>query len=81
MKKIRTKIRLSIRRAKRLLHKFHNRILTSITWIAGIVFLASASAVDSDSWIPFIMYCISGAWISLFVYANYGRTVKRHVHG
>lgn len=34
------------------------------------LFLVSISAMDSDSWIPYIMLFVSLAWLALFAYAN-----------
>ena len=45
-------------------------ILKAITALAGIIFMLSAFAVDSDSWIPFIICMASGAWLGFMALAN-----------
>lgn len=50
--------------------RIKNAILKTITAIAGLVFILSACALDSDSWLPFIALCISALWLSVFAYAN-----------
>ena len=62
-----TKFKNKWRKFKR---KAHNFILKSITWIAGILFLLSACAIDSPSWIPTIVCVVSMAWLGVFAYAN-----------
>lgn len=47
-----------------------NKILKTITWIAAILFIISATAVDSVSNIPRIICIASLAWILLYMYAN-----------
>lgn len=47
-----------------------NTVLKSIGWINGIVFLYFACCLDSDSWIPFIICCITGTYLGAFAYAN-----------
>ena len=48
----------------------HNFILKAITCIAGIMFLVSACAIDSPSWIPTIVCMVCMAWLAVFAYAN-----------
>lgn len=50
--------------------KAHNFILMSITYVAFIMFLVSACAIDSPSWIPTIVCVVCMAWLGLFGYAN-----------
>ena len=52
-----------------------NRVLKLITLINGISFLYFGSLLDSYSWIPGIICCITFAWLTLFAYAN-GYTYK-----
>lgn len=47
-----------------------NRILKTITVIMAVLFLLSASAIDSNTYIPHIVCAISEAWIVLFLIAN-----------
>lgn len=47
-----------------------NKILKATAWIMGILFLVSACALDSDSWIPHIVCMVSLLWLALFAYAN-----------
>lgn len=55
-------------------------ILKTTAAIMGILFILSGCALDSDSWIPYIVCYGSGAWLALFAYANgmfYGQEEKR----
>lgn len=47
-----------------------NKILKTTAAIMGILFLVSGCALDSISWIPFVVCGVSGAWLALFAYAN-----------
>ena len=47
-----------------------NRILKTTTVIMAVLFLLSASAIDSNTYIPHIVCAISEAWIVLFLIAN-----------
>ncbi len=47
-----------------------NIILKSVAYIMGGLFLVSACALDSDSWIPHIVCSVSILWLALFAYAN-----------
>lgn len=46
------------------------KILKALTIVAVIVMLISACAIDSDSWIPYIVCGISNAWLVLMTIAN-----------
>ena len=46
------------------------RILKTIAIIMGFIFMVSASALDSLTWIPTIMTVVSGLWLVLYAYAN-----------
>ena len=50
--------------------KTKKKLLNAITAFAGLIFIFSVSAVDSDSWIPFITLIVSGAWLALVAWAN-----------
>ena len=67
MQKAKIKAKIKVRKFKR---KAHNFILKSITYVAFVLFLLSACAVDSESWIPTIVLFVSMSWLSLFAYAN-----------
>lgn len=47
-----------------------NRVLKTIFTIDFMIFVGSAIALDSLSWIPFIVCCVSGSLLFLFLYAN-----------
>lgn len=55
---------------KRIKSKIKNFILKTITTVAGCTFLFMACALDSPSWIPFILCVVSAVWLVLFSYAN-----------
>lgn len=50
--------------------RIKNRILKTVTWVAVIVGLYSACAVDSQSWVPVIVCVACLSWIGIFTYAN-----------
>ena len=52
------------------MHKVKNFILKTVAWINYLLFLYFACWIDADSWIPFIICCITGAYLALFAYAN-----------
>lgn len=52
---------------KRLIHNF---ILKTITGIMLVILILSACLVDSATWIPTILFCISLSWLGLFAFAN-----------
>lgn len=45
-------------------------ILKATAYIAFIAYFTAACFVDSDSWIPFIIVCVSMGWLIIFAYAN-----------
>lgn len=56
---------------KRKLHKIRIAILKAITWIAGILFIISVCALDSeDITIPVMVMLASGLWLTLIMFAN-----------
>lgn len=48
-----------------------NKILKSITLISTLVFIASGSALDCQSWLPYIICGVSLVWLVLFFLANW----------
>ena len=54
-----------------------NFILKTITTIMAIIFIISACALDSHSWIPGILCAVSAAWLALFCYANDFEALQR----
>ena len=60
--------------------KRRTRIIRLSCYIAAVVFLISATALDSLTWIPFIPCCMSIGWLTLVGVANdpyRGREVKK----
>ena len=47
-----------------------NKILIAITVIMAIIFLVSASCLDSEGYFFYFTALGSGAWLALFAYAN-----------
>ena len=47
-----------------------NKILKAIAYIAGTLWIISACAIDSESWIPTIVCAVCTAYLALFSYAN-----------
>lgn len=47
-----------------------NKILWFITNINALSFIFMMLAVDSDTWIPFIIMCVNLAWLMLFCIVN-----------
>ena len=50
--------------------KNKNLILKAVAYIMGFLLLLSGCALDSDSWIPHIVFIVCMAWLTLFAYAN-----------
>lgn len=46
------------------------KIIRTSCWAAGGVCLLSASAFDSESWMPLVIFIISSLWLLLVLYAN-----------
>lgn len=46
------------------------RIVKISCYIVAVVFLISATALDSLTWIPSILCCVSVAWLALVGLAN-----------
>ena len=46
--------------------------LITITTIAMIVFLLSCCCLDSETMLPAVSLVISGAWLTVFYFANWG---------
>ena len=47
-----------------------NIILKVVACIMGILFLVSGCALDSDSWIPYIVCFVSLLYLAWFAHAN-----------
>ena len=47
-----------------------NKILKALAYMNFIAWCIAACAIDSDSWIPFIVVVITSLWLGLFGYAN-----------
>ena len=47
-----------------------NKILKTITGIMAVLFIVSASALDSNTYIPNFICAVSEVWIVLFMIAN-----------
>jgi hypothetical protein len=47
-----------------------NIILKTLGWLNFIAFIIAACAIDSYSWQPFIVCCITGTYLAVFAYAN-----------
>lgn len=54
------------------MRKVRQKIIKVITWIAAVMFVLFATALDSGTWIPAIVCGICGAWLFLVVLANCG---------
>lgn len=50
-----------------------NKILKAISYLAGIAFMYGGSALDSHSWLPYIICSVSLLWLGLMVVANWER--------
>ena len=48
-----------------------NKILKAITGLTTLVFIASGSALDSVSWLPYIICGVCLAWLIMFFIANW----------
>lgn len=47
-----------------------NKVLKAIAYIVGTLWIISACAIDSESWIPTIVCAVCTAYLALFSYAN-----------
>ena len=47
-----------------------NKVLKAIAYIVGTLWIISACAIDSESWIPTIVCAVRTAYLALFSYAN-----------
>lgn len=50
--------------------KRRTRIIRLSCYTAAVVFLISATALDSLTWIPFVVCCLSISWLGLVAMAN-----------
>ena len=50
--------------------RIKNTILKTVTAIMAVLFIVSATALDSPSRIPLVVCSIAEAWLLLFMYAN-----------
>ncbi len=48
-----------------------NKILKAVTTVAGLAFILSGCALDSQSWLPHIICGVSLLWLVLMVIANW----------
>ena len=47
-----------------------NIILKTLAYLSMFAWIVAACAIDSESWIPTIIICVTSAWLTLFAYAN-----------
>lgn len=57
--------------------KLGMKIFTAMNWTVGIIFLVSACAVDSASWIPAMVCACSIAYLGCALYINEAIQVRR----
>lgn len=50
--------------------KRRTRIIRLSCYTAAVVFLISATALDSLTWVPFVLCCLSISWLGLVAMAN-----------
>lgn len=53
-----------------------NLILKAVTVLAALALVVSACCLGSVSSVPHVAFLVSGAWIMLFMYANWDRLVR-----
>ena len=46
------------------------KMIRIANWVMGLMFIFSASVIDSDSYIPYIMVFVSGAYLLVLIIAN-----------
>ena len=49
-----------------------------LTEAAGIIWLVSACAIDTESWIPFVACLLSTLWLGLYVHVTNRRKERAH---
>ena len=52
------------------------KVLVTINYIAVFLFMLSACALDSDSWLPYIVCVVCEVWFFLMLIANRERLSK-----
>lgn len=50
--------------------KIHRAILFTLNYSAFFINMVAVCAIDSESWLPFIAWVISGGWLMLSAWAN-----------
>lgn len=50
--------------------KIHRAILFALNYSAFFINMAAVCALDSESWLPFIAWVVSGCWLLLSAWAN-----------
>lgn len=46
------------------------KMIRIANWVMGLMFIFAASAIDTESYIPYIMVFVSGAYLLLLTIAN-----------
>ena len=46
------------------------KMIRIANWVMGLMFIFSASAIDTESYIPYIMVLVSGAYLLVLTIAN-----------
>lgn len=46
------------------------KMIRFANWVMGLMFIFAASAIDTESYIPYIMVLVSGAYLLVLTIAN-----------
>lgn len=60
------------------LKKIGMKIFTAMNWTVGLIFLVSACAVDSESWMPTIVCACSLAYLGCGLYISNTIEARKH---
>lgn len=50
---------------------FRDTLLITINYLVAVIMLLAACLIDSDSWVPFIIFAICALWLVLFAIVRY----------
>ena len=57
-------------KAKRIRHRLHGPVLIVITILAASGWWIAAASLDSESFLPAVIWMLCTAWLALFAFAN-----------
>lgn len=55
---------------RKTLNRIRVKMLKAMTWLAGILWCLAVCSLDSDTNLPFVVLCVTTAWMTLIYVAN-----------